>query len=1089
MRRDGGMKLQAHIVATVLLGAAVVFARGAVSAEAGRLDRDGRMEMKLAAFDIAPFALPNTAPGEIRFEEPRDIVGVVVEFRKTAPEGIGLSYLRKTWPETRLEEVNEAEVCQLGWAPQDDWFNVQWQTAAAIVSRENGHRVRISFLGLKNEFPHSADYNVTFRRTLGVRVDVSDPSAIHSVSVFTASPPVRTNLRVELDAGRPTPGKSTRFAGYNLMVEAVTSPEGVAVDGKAIALSDSPPRGFNISVGHMAPVHRYCGDDGLLTFLLDDDAFTISLTSLEEEGPVWCEHLGIFITRAGDPTTFEDYRRRVADSRTISQRVLERPEQSLPAALHGQPRAHPVSYNLGCTHARQRFWIEPNGDVLLHKQNVTWVTGKDTPRFRSKANARFFFGLAKWIMVARFPDPAPILVYNLQARRGNLVVEQKSFAVPLLTSIKSGPWAGDDPMVALVRFRFRNDGPDPIRAELPLRYSQDSERAYTGLPPYRGAGGYLVPGGPVDQLTFQGDRIYSDWQGDPVLRCALVTTMKVTKNQDGLLIDRELESGETCDVILKIPYIALESDEELSALDGLEFERCYQETAAYWRQVGHDSAQVHTPVPQLDALHASHLSHVLVTDFLMPDGSGLVNTSVGTSTYGNFSNESCMVVHDLDQRGLHDEARKRLGIWVKYQGTVPQPGNFTDYNGMFYGAGGFECGTYNQHHGWVLWCLCEHYFLTRDEAWFRSVADSVVAGADWIFRQRRGTMTALPHSRGWEYGFLPAGSLEDVSDFCYWLSTNALTWRGAEWAARALEAIGHPEAPRLRREADAYKEDLVQGFETMRRQSPVVRLRDGRWVPHYPSRLYRRGREVGWIRETLEGAVYLLISRLYDVHTPQAEWILEDYQDNRYIRPPYGYFIPDFRLTWFDRGGFSIQPNLLAGLLPYLERDEPELYIWMFYNTWAACYREEINAMIEIPMPVLGYSNAAHFKTSDEANAMTWLRYMFVYPLGDTLYFGRAIPRAWAAQNEPYEVRDVATPFGDVGIRYLPKPEEKALMATLTLRLDRAPGRVLVRFRTPRAEPLRNVLVNDAPYPCTEPEKGDVDVTGLKGVVKIDATY
>jgi hypothetical protein len=89
--------------------------------------------------------------------------------------------------------------------------------------------------------------------------------------------------------------------------------------------------------------------------------------------------------------------------------------------------------------------------------------------------------------------------------------------------------------------------------------------------------------------------------------------------------------------------------------------------------------------------------------------------------------------------------------------------------------------------------------------------------------------------------------------------------------------------------------------------------------------------------------------------------------------------IADEEGDWFSRGGFSIQPNLLAGLLPYLDRDEPEVYLWMFFNAWAACYREEINAMVEHPMPVLGYANTAHPKTSDEANAVMWLRYMFVY--------------------------------------------------------------------------------------------------------------
>ena len=142
-------------------------------------------------------------------------------------------------------------------------------------------------------------------------------------------------------------------------------------------------------------------------------------------------------------------------------------------------------------------------------------------------------------------------------------------------------------------------------------------------------------------------------------------------------------------------------------------------------------SQLRSPVPQLDGLYAAKLSHVEFSDFSMPDDPDLINTSVGSSTYGNFSNESCMIVQELEQRGFHEDCRRRLDLWVKYQGAVPQPGNFVDYEGMYFGAGGFESGNYNQHHGWVLWALAEHFLLTRDRKWFgegtRTVIDLCVA--------------------------------------------------------------------------------------------------------------------------------------------------------------------------------------------------------------------------------------------------------------------------------------------------------------------------------------------------------------------------
>jgi len=1046
--------------------------------------------MNLDAVDITPFALPNTPPGETRFEEPRDIVRVMVEFEDKIPDDVGLSYLRKVWPEVPMARWGETtHPFTLGWMPQDDWFNVDWQKAAITVSHSEDRRVWIEFQGLKEEFSKAAEYDVRYRRTLGCRVEVPDPKAIRKVAVFTASQPARSVLRVAVDAGRDTPAKRVRLTGYNAYIETMTPIEGVTVGEDTVERGGGDAHRFEVTLRHMIPSHRYSGDDGLVTFELDDDAFTISLAGLEEEGPIWSEDYGVFITRTDDPTTFAEYRARNADATTLSQRVLEHAEQSFAGAFYGQPHPHSVGYNIGCPRARQRFWIEPNGDIVLHKDNVTRVPGKDTSRFKSNGTARFFFGLEKRQVLARFPDPEPVLTYNIHTRRGGVVVEQKSFAVPLLTSIETGRWTGDDPMVALVRFRFRNDGNEPVLATLPINYSQVSGRSQNRLQSPRAHDDYLVPTSPRQQLSVSGNQILSRWKSSSVLRSTLQTTMEIAEDGVGPTIKQRLNPGERCEAVLRIPFVALETTEELQALEDLDFGQCYREVMDYWQEVGRRGARLETPELQLSALHTAHLAHVLITDFEMPDGSGLINTSVGTSLYGNFSNEACMIVHDLDERGLHDEARRRLRIWLKYQGTVPQPGNFTDYDGMFYGAGGFESGAYNQHHGWVLWCLCEHFFLTRDEDWFQGVADAVIAGADWVFRQRRNTMTALPHSRGWEHGFLPAGSLEDVTDFYYWLSTNSLTWRGVEWAARALEAIDHPEAPRIRREADAYRSDLVQGFETMRRYSPLVRLRDGRWIPYYPSRLYRRGREVGWIRETLEGAVYLLISGLYDVHGREAQWILDDFQENRYVKWPYGYDIPDFETTWFDRAGFSCQPNLLAGLLPYIDRDEPELYIWMFYNAWCACYRQEINAMAEHPMPVLGYSNSAIFKTSDESNAVAWLRYMFVYTSGDLLHLGRAIPRAWFGQPEVFEARDVATRFGKVSVRYRASTKKDVIRAEVSLDLADDPGRILVRFRHPKKREIKAVRVNGKPHPHVDPARGDVDVTGYDGKVAIEVEY
>jgi hypothetical protein len=1049
-------------------------------------------------FDIAPFALPNSPGGEAQFEEARDVEMVEVVFAGAPPAHPKLQYMRKVWPHTRIELAENVDLegpGRFGWQRVDDLFTPAWVDATVEVVPAGARAVRFTFKPLRNElpeFPAAEQYDVTYRRTVAVRV-ADSPTPIRAVRVFTRSQPARSKLRVQLHAGAHTAATQIDLSGYNAAIRRVTPGPGTRAEGNHLFI-DAEPASFQVEIEHMLPAHRYAHDDGHVLFTLGQDAFTISLTALEKQGPIWFAEAGIYIAHADDPETFQQYRARTQRDRTIAARVSGLPEQSLAGAMNGQPRPHPIPYVFGCKHARQKFWLEPNGDVVLNEWMLLTPPGRDTPKWKNDGNGRFFFGLERWAVEGRHNDPWPVMAYNLQFLRDDVRVQQKCFGVPLAQSILAGEPAPDDTLVALVRFSFENTGDRPATAELPVAYSHKSSRSVNRREELtrekRSQTDALIPLGEREKLTIDGDRLVGDFQGTPVLRLTFQTEMAALPEGDGVRFRKELQPGERCELLLRIPYVALESAAEIDALRGLDFARCYDEMARYWRTESRKGAQIHTPDAHLNAAYAGHLPITLMSDFGYPDGSGIVNTSVGACTYGNYTNESVMIIEELEQRGLVDEVRRRLAVWTRFQGSVGLIGRFTDHEGVFYGAGGLEAGqSYNQHHGWALWALARHYLHTGDRAWFAGVAENVVRGAEWIVRQRHETSGDLPHSRGWERGFLPAGALEDVDDYFYWLSTNSLTWRGLDAAAQALEQFAHPEAARFRQEADAYRRDLIAGFETARRHSPLIRLRDGRWIPHYPSRLYCRGRDYGWIRETLEGSVYLLLSGLYSPASKEGGWMLDDYLDTRYMNPPFGYQVDDPLTQWFDCGGFSVQPNLLAGLLPHLDRDEIEVYLWMFFNAWAACYREEVQAMVEHPLPLLGFSNSAPFKTSDESNAMKWLAYMFVYERDGLLHLGRALPRAWFAGERSFGAARLSTPAGIVSVTYLPRPAADQIEADVELSLRRQPRQLLLRFRHPSKKPIRSVSVDGQPHSSFDAESGDVELSPASGQTRVVVTY
>jgi len=145
--------------------------------------------------------------------------------------------------------------------------------------------------------------------------------------------------------------------------------------------------------------------------------------------------------------------------------------------------------------------------------------------------------------------------------------------------------------------------------------------------------------------------------------------------------------------------------------------------------------------------------------------------------------------------------------------------------------------------------------------------------------------------------------------------------------------------------------------------------------------------------------------------------------------------------------------------------------------------------MIEHPSPVLGYSNAAHFKTSDESNAIMWLRAMFVYADEQLLHLGRAIPREWFCSSKRFGTEGVCTRFGRVSVWYQPSADGNRLTAEVNLELRSVPPKVLVRFRHPGGLPLKAVSVNGEPTQRFDPARNDVDITGLSGRTIIEASF
>ncbi|HZR21195.1 MAG TPA: hypothetical protein VFE51_28190 [Verrucomicrobiae bacterium] len=973
-------------------------------------------------FDAAPFAQPLPEGNGLIWDDPREIHQVVVRFtgRAPAPDQVHLEYWGSHWPEQHLPKDRVPGGGDVGWMELGNWYRGGWRAADAEAT-SNGPALTFTFRPVNaREFPKIKEYSAAFRYTLKLRITSKRTlPPIDKIEAFTDST------------------TETRRANLVWKERPVSLPEVTAFNG-AVQTNDNQARHTRVAFSCTVNPDPNTFDRTLITVRTGEKVFTFLPDDLQT-GPLFLPALGVAILSESDVRDYAAVAaaQEAAKAKTLYDRVRELPEQTWQSAWNGMPakKSH-IYFPLGLDGGRQRFLLQADGTVRfrLNDNYLQARPGQDTPRLKLEdAPVRIAFG--------SYPQPSErhlqdgtLPICETTWETNGLRIIQTAFVTELNGAKSDGPVPPADTLaVFLARLDFTNTSASEQTASLPLSYSA----AETTHPLRLDDRGLL-------------------WAGERV-RGQVLADVKA-KTEDGKLSwSWTLAPGQSRTLWVKLPYLVLANKAEQEALAGLDFEKERAAMAGYWRRRMDEGTQLVSPEPVLNNFFRADATHLLINCELEPNSSRRF-ARVGSFSYGAYGNESCMMVVDLDRRGYHREAQECLDAWLHYQGTVALPGDFASQEGVLYGAGGYESGGYNQHHGWILWMLGEHYRFTRDEAWLRSAAPGILAGAGWIIRETKRTASRNELERG----LLPAGSLEDIGDWWTWLSTNCYTWRGLDSAAWALEQMRHPEARRIRREADSYHTHLLENFLKAAARSPVVRLRDGTAVPQIPSYVQRRGRSFGWICETLEGAMHLLITGALDCRSPQTEWILKDYEDNLFLSTQYGYTLDDFDQYWFGRGGMSMQACLLLDVEPYLRRDDTKNALRAMFNAIAVSHFPDVHMNTEHALPEMGDWRGDHFKSSDESNACGWLRQIFVREEGKELVLGQAVPRDWLKTGQKCGLKNAHTYFGPMTLVY--SGGDHNISCLLEPPSRNPPSQIRLRFRVPEQRRIRSVTVNAKPW-------------------------
>jgi len=459
------------------------------------------------------------------------------------------------------------------------------------------------------------------------------------------------------------------------------------------------------------------------------------------------------------------------------------------------------------------------------------------------------------------------------------------------------------------------------------------------------------------------------------------------------LYDVVLAPGASQTVVVKLPYTPTEpGDPWLEQVRAADFDTYLARTESFWRDVVGRGMHVSVAEPKVvNTFRAS-----LVYDLMARDkkGDDYIQTVNELHYHAFWLRDASYIVHAYDVTGYPEIARQALDFFAGWQRP---DGNFVSQGG--------------QYDGWgqTLWAYGQHYRLTRDTAFARSVLPAVQRAVAWLDSARAADPMHL----------VPAttpGDNEDITGHVTGHDFWALA--GLHGAVTLAEAAGDRDAARTdSREYDALKKALLT-------QLKRVTAKTGGYIP--PGLDTPGGQDWGnmmavYPEEVLGPHDPMVTATLDSTRAKYAEGIMT-YGD--------GYWLHDY-LTMKNTETEVIRGDQEQALR--------ELYAVLVHTS-------STQAGFETSIRPWGNRDFGGNLTPHgwyAANYRTLVRDMLVREQGDELHLLSVVSPAWLSPGDSIAVRNAPTDFGPVGYRLEVRSDTTALLS-LSPGFAAAPKRVVV---------------------------------------------
>jgi hypothetical protein len=299
-----------------------------------------------------------------------------------------------------------------------------------------------------------------------------------------------------------------------------------------------------------------------------------------------------------------------------------------------------------------------------------------------------------------------------------------------------------------------------------------------------------------------------------------------------------------------------------------------------------------------------------------------------------------------------------------------------------------------------------------------------------------------------------------------------------------------------RQGAAELRDNILRAYLWTQAQAPALPLRDGTWIPQYPSQVHTPGKladffpgdDAGraWAYDTELGAHQLVPTGVLAPDDPEVMRILNHMEDVQFLGEGwFDYPAADNARDWFNLGGFAkVQPYYGRNAEIYALRDDVKPFVRSYFNSLASLLNTEVLTLWEHFR-----HSGAWDKTHETGYFLHQTRTLLVQERGDELWLAPFLPSQWLDVGKTLEVKNAPTRFGPVTFNLNTDREGRRVRAEILPPTRRAPKQIILRLRDPQGRGLGSVRVNGREHRDFESQPGLIRLTPTSGMIQLTANY